>query len=174
MEKILVFFIAICMLCISMSGAGAINKENNVKNISISEKDIEIDNDLAETFSKYLPKQQPKKDIDLPWIKSNTGLLEWWVRLEYNGEAFQEQVPVNINDFQEKFLKHPEYGEHIFFDVDDDPEDDIEVIVGFYWSIIKDADGNDVKSLEKRFRVRQLETGDYVDDPNGELEVWSE
>ncbi len=177
MQKLVVFFIAICMLCISMSGAGAFELKNNQKEIIVEEKTItntEIDQNLAQTFSKYLPTEQEKKEIEIPWIKTNTGLLEWNVRIEYNGETFQKQVPVNINDFREKFLKHPEYGEHIFFDVDNDPEYDIEVIVGFYWSVIKDANGNDVKSLEKRFRVRQLETGGYVDDSDGEMEVWSE
>lgn len=179
MDKCLVFFISISMLCISMSGAGAFNIETNKEKETIAIEDYtetqyNFDKNLAQKFSKYLPQEQTQKNIELPWIKTNSGLLEWWVRLEYNGETFQQQVPISVNDFREKFLKHPEYGERLLFDLDNDGKNDVEVIIGFYWSTIRNPDGNDVKSLEKRFRVRQLETGGYIDDPDGELQVWSE
>lgn len=176
MQKVFVFLIAISMLCISMSGAAALNKKNEVdieSQENIDKKTSKVDNNPAETFSKYLPSEKQKKDINLPWMETTNSLLEWWVTIEYNGETFQKQVPVSINDFREKFLKHPEYGEILEFNIDDDPENDVMVIVGFYWSIIKDSEGNEVKSLEKRFRVKQLGSGDYIDDPNGEFEVWS-
>ncbi len=179
-----IFLITISMLCVSMSGAvGSLsfsktrenqNNINPVNNINTNDQEI------YQTFSKYATNKEKiitqtnTKEIDLPWIDENSNLLEWWIRLKYNGVTFQEEVPVDITDFKEKFLKHPEYGEIIYFDVDDDPENDIQVIVGFYWSIIKQPDGSEVKSLEKRFRVRQLETGNYIDDQDAELEVWSE
>ncbi len=176
MRKMFVLLIVCSMLCLSMSGIVALNLKDEATSLTIKNNSQNnfTENNLVESFSKYLPQQQEKKDIQLPWITSNTGLLEWWVRIEYNGETFQQQVPISVLDFREKFLKHPEYGEILFFDVDSDGNNDLEVLVGFYWSIIRDDQGNDIKSLEKRTRVRQLETGGYLDDPDGDLQVWSE
>ncbi|MDG6219373.1 MAG: hypothetical protein QCI00_08025, partial [Candidatus Thermoplasmatota archaeon] len=176
MRKICVLLMISSLLCISMSGIVALdqNNETTSQTFENTNQNEFTEKNLIETFSKYLPQQQEKKDIQLPWITSNTGLLEWWVRIQYNGETFQQQVPISILDFREKFLKHAEYGENLFFDVDNDGKNDLEVLVGFYWSIVRDDKGNDIKSLEKRTRVRQLETGGYLDDPDGELQVWSE
>jgi hypothetical protein len=112
--------------------------------------------------------------VDVPWMNTFSDLLEWWIRVEYNGVTFDEQVPIDITDFQDRFLKHPEYGVILTFDVDDDAMDDIEVIVGFYWSVINDENGNSIKSLEKRVCIRLLETGDYLTDDDAEVQVWSE
>jgi len=170
MRKVIIFLVVISMTCISMSGA--------VNSTLIEETEIVKDQtarDVYRQYSKYLPTNEKEiKNIELPWIETSSSLLEWVVRIEYNGQTFEEEVPVSISDFSEKFLKHPEYGEKLYFDVDNDGKYEIEVIVGFYWSIIKDEDGSEVKSIEKRFRVRQLESGGYLDDPDGELEVWSE
>lgn len=176
MRKICVLLMIISLLCISMSGIVALdqNDEAIFQTFENNDQNDFFEKNLIETFSKYLPQQQEKKDIELPWITSNTGLLEWWVKIQYNGVTFQQQVPISILDFREKFLKHPEYGEILFFDVDNDGKNDLEVFVGFYWSVVRDDKGNDIKSLEKRTRVRQLETGGYLDDPDGELQVWSE
>lgn len=110
-----------------------------------------------------------------PDFTSTAGdFVDWVIHLEYNGETFEKTVPVDITDFSEKFLKYPEYGEILYFDVDGDQKNEIEVIVGFYWSLIQDTSGETIKSLETRFRVRQLEEGGYLDDPDGEFEVRSE
>ena len=124
----------------------------------------------------YKPAQQTMDaDAYVPWTGLYRGdILEWYIRIVYNGEEFLEEVPITIQDFQESFLKHPEYGKTLKFDVDDDPEDDILVIIGFYWSIIRYPNGQDYKSLETRIRVRQLSEGGYLDDPDGQFEVWSE
>lgn len=146
------------------------------KEMTLITETEEISEETYQLLSKYVPSPHSSevKEINLPWILETSDLLEWWIEIEYNGEIFQKQVPVSIFDFKEKFLKHPDYGEIISFDVDDDPEDDIEVIAGFYWSIIKDEQGNDVNSLEKRIRVRQLESGDYLQDTTAEFQIWSE
>jgi hypothetical protein len=135
--------------------------------------------DFIDLYQTYMPDDLNEKidyncDVNLPWYKASTDLLEWWIVIEYNGKTFEKLVPVSIYDFKEKFLKHPEYGESIRFNIDYDVEDDIEIIAGFYWSIIKDIKGNDVESLEKRIRFRQLETGDYIEHSDASITVWSE
>lgn len=130
--------------------------------------------EYSQSSSEEEHKHSIGTQVSYPWLVQHADFLEWYVRIVYNGESFLKQVPVDTSDFREKFLKHPEYGEIIRFNVDDDPEDDVEVIVGFYWSIIRDENGNDLKSLEKRTRVRLLQTGNYISDADGSFEVWSE
>ena len=85
--------------------------------------------------------QKSNSNITLPWIEYSSDLLEWKIRIIYNGEIFEQKVPIDITDFKDKFLKHPDYGEILYFNVDEDSKNDIEIIVGFYWSIIKYPDG---------------------------------
>lgn len=180
MKKKVAGLIILLLICYNFIGLGSgfeINKdERNEAEIYNpiggweEERQVEVNGNEIKRVSQ----EEFVSDIQLPWLNSDVSLLEWVIRIDYNGETFRQNVPVDITDFKEKFLKHPEYGEKLRFNVDNDAEDDIEVIVGFYWSLIKDADGRDVESLEKRVRVRQLESGGYIDDPTGELTVWSE
>jgi hypothetical protein len=134
---------------------------------------------LIKTFEKYTTnsvensKIKPKT-IDLPWLYENSQILEWWINIKYNGQTFQKQIPLDIFDFSEKFLKHPEYGEILRFNIDEDPEEDVQIIAGFYWSVVIKPDGSEVRSLEKRLRMIQLQTGNYIDDDDASFEVWSE
>jgi len=188
MEKILSLFLIACMLCVSMSGVVASistfsdsEKMGIISDSFASTSETGIDR-MVETISKYMNLkensydvyQESAQNIELPQINHDGEIFGWWVRLEYNGETFEKELDISIYDFQEKFLKHPEYGEILYFDIDDDSDNDVEVIVGFYWSVIQNADSSQSKSLEMRFRVRQLEGGGYIDDSDGELEVWSE
>jgi hypothetical protein len=176
----MIIFIILLVFCSNFIGFGSGFKINNNERNIMHIDNSNVDGALDEYKNIFLQKsdntcqEEFVSDIDLPWLNNHANLLEWSIRLDYNGETYQQQVPIDIFDFKEKFLKHPEYGEILRFDIDADPENDIEVIVGFYWSLIKDADGRDVESLEKRIRVRQLESGDYIDDPDGDLTVWSE
>lgn len=160
------------MLFLGMNGAVVSHS------LPIENNNLTSESTLFETYSSYFPSDEKiehtEKNINLPWKESSTGLLEWWVRIVYDEKTFEQQVPIDITDFREKFLKHPEYGEILTFDIDDDAEDDIEIIVGFYWSIIINANGREVKSLEKRIRVRQLASGEYLEDNTAEMQVWSE
>ena len=114
-----------------------------------------------------------QKNITAPWICPTSNIFEWWVRLKYNGETFEKQLNVSITDFQQKFLKHPYYCEDVFFNVDDDPEDDIKVSFGFYWETILNMKTNaEHTSLEDMVRVRQINGG--PSDLYAGLEVWSE
>ena len=194
MKKALVLFIVVCVLCVSMTGAVSsvsVKKENGSsenqsfiyekrQHISTEQATTKLANVAEKYFNlneeNYKPAEQTlEADAYVPWTGLYKGdILEWYIRLVYNGEEFIEEVPITILDFQEQFLKHPEYGKTLKFDVDDDPEDDILVIIGFYWSIIRYPNGQDYKSLETRLRVRQLSEGGYLDDPDGQFECWSE
>ena len=115
-----------------------------------------------------------ENQIQLPWKKGSTDLLEWWIIIQYDGKEFEKKVPVSITDFRDRFLKHPEYGERLRFDVDEDLDDDVEVKVGIYWADIINSEGKDIKSLEQRCRVRLLNEGSYLSDEYASFEVWSE
>jgi len=178
MKKLLSILLIIFTLCTPVSTISVSNEggENIIQSSSISTTHQNKFTHLPELFSRYSTPDQTKvvTSVQLPWITQQSNLLEWYIQLRYNDQIFQKKVPVSVADFDEKFLKHPEYGEKMVFDVDADPEDDIEVIASFYWSIITDQNGKDVKSLEKRIRVRQLASGDYIAEQNAELQVWSE
>ena len=183
------------MLCVSIPGAGfSQNIKTNIINDNISNQNEinqkidthlstekmttllsnSVDHYLSATEEDFTPVKQTAQPVDLPWMnKNNADLLEWWVRFEYKGQIYDKEVQISIQDFTEKFLKHPEYGEILFFDIDNDPEDDVEVIIGFYWSVIKYPDRDDARSLEFRFRVRQLPDGG-ISDNTAECSVWSE
>jgi len=176
-----VYFVACIMLCSIIAGSiGAGHIQDFGSHSFVTSEVNNNQNDLIDIYSTYMPNdlkeinQNYNYDVDLPWKYEKTNILEWWVVIEYEGQIFEKLVPVSIADFGEKFLKHPEYGESLRFDIDSDNEDDIEVIAGFYWSVLKDADGNDVDSLEKRIRFRQLETGSYIEDSDASITVWSE
>ena len=187
MKRYWIVVVILSMICLNLQSAYAIfNTENEESEIiytndSLPKMKASIES-LSSIANKYLNIDENRysspiktqKKISLPWSNQINDFLDWTIRLQYNGQSFEEKVPIDITDFKEKFLKHPEYGEILYFDIDSDPEDDVEVIIGFYWSIIQYPDEEPAKSLETRFRVRQLETGDYIEDSDGELEVWSE
>lgn len=111
--------------------------------------------------------------IDVPWISPANDLFEWWVRIKYDNQTFQKQLDISINDFQKKFLKHPLYTQDVFFNVDEDPLDDLKVSFGFYWETIYNTKTNvEHKSLEDIIRVRHVNNG--PSDLYAGLEVWSE
>ena len=190
MKKIIVLIILSSMLCVSMTGASFSLVKNNEFNISsivnftaqnkLSTEDLTytVSNRVNEYINagiqNYQPIRETAESVQLPWRDiSNADILEWWIQLEYNGQIFDKKVDVSPSDFSDKFLKHPEYGEILYFNMDNDPENDVEVIIGFYWSTIKYPDKDDAKSLELRYRVRQMPDGGLADQ-DGELEVWSQ
>jgi len=161
------------------SGERAIVLEGEY-HISTEEATAKIANTAEKYFSlnedTYKPAQQPiQSEADVPWTGLYQGdFVEWYVRMIYNGEEFLQEVPITLDDFKDKYLTNPNYGLTLKFDVDSDPEEDLLVIIGFYWSLIMYPTGELYKSLVSRFRVRQMQSGGYLDDPYGELEVWSE
>lgn len=117
--------------------------------------------------------QTPEGTINAPWILPESTLFEWWVRVKYDDQTFQKQLDISVRDFQQKFLKHPYYSQDVFFNVDDDPLDDLKVSFGFYWETIYNTKTNvEHKSLEDMIRVRHVNGG--PSNLYAGLEVWSE
>ena len=189
--KKFVVVILIIMTCIGMSGVvtslAVTSKRNETKagsadSITVEKTSTGAMEDLKKSVYSYLNmdenrygtnEEHVQNNIIAPWICPTSNIFEWWVRLKYNGETFEKQLDVSINDFQQKFLKHPYYCENVFFNVDDDPEDDMEVSFGFYWETILNTKTNvEHKSLEDMVRVRQINNG--PSDLYAGLEVWSE
>ncbi len=190
MKKLLVVVLTI-MTCISMSGLAVSltdifdqnNGELTSKNLTTAMKTSSTTMDqVKKSVYSYLNMQENPYNTDqenldrtitVPWIKPASTLFEWWILVQYDGNAFEKQLDISINDFQKKFLKHPLYCEDVFFNVDDDPEDDLKVSFGFYWESILNTKTNvESKSLEDMVRVRQINNG--PSDLYAGLEVWSE
>ena len=188
MKKIRVVILVI-MTCISMSGiATSINniQQNNLK-LESSHLEIEetthsstmeqltqsVYSYLNMEENPYITQQVFDKTVTAPWMKPSSTIFEWWIHLEYGGQSFEKQLDISISDFQKKFLRHPLYSEDVFFNIDNDPEDDIKVSFGFYWETILNTKTNvEHKSLEDLVRVRQINNG--PSDLYAGLEVWSE
>ncbi|HWR27333.1 MAG TPA: hypothetical protein VN377_02725 [Candidatus Thermoplasmatota archaeon] len=190
MKKLLVVVLTL-MTCISMSGFGAsltnIFDQNNTKISSqnlitgVKTSSTTMDQVKKSAYSYLNMQENPyntdqenqNSTITAPWIKPASTLFEWWILVQYNGNAFEKQLDISINDFKQKFLKHPYYCEDAFFNIDDDPEDDLKVSFGFYWESILNTKTNvEHKSLEDMVRVRQINNG--PSDLYAGLEVWSE
>ena len=190
MKKLLIV-ILVWLLCIGMSGIATsltiTSTQKQTKGSSVDCKTVEkadagVMENLKKSVYSYLnmdenrydaQPEQLQNNITAPWICPTSNIFEWWVRLKYNNETFEKQLDVSINDFQQKFLKHPYYSEDVFFNVDADPEDDMKVSFGFYWETILNMKTNvEHKSLEDLVRVKQINGG--PSDLYAGLEVWSE
>ena len=189
MKKLLIV-ILVGLLCIGMSGISTsltiTSTQKQTKGSSIDFKTVQktstgVMENLKKSVYSYLnmdenpysPHQDIETTISAPWIKPASTIFEWWIHVQYNGESFEKQLNISINDFQKKFLKHPYYCQDTFFNLDDDPEDDIKVSFGFYWeSILNTKTHVEHKSLEDMVRVRQINNG--PSDLYAGLEVWSE
>ena len=192
MKKTIAGIVILSMLCVSMSSFSVSKTiDTNVDNVKVYAGNYEATQaattQIANTAQKYLaldeghftPYLAKEEKVQLPWIgKQNKGdFFEWYVKLVYNGEEFLQEVNMDIEHFKqmlESYMKHPEYGKIYNFNIDSDPENDIQVKIGFYWSIIMYPNGDEQKSLETRFQVRQLPSGNYIEEGDGDLEVWSE
>jgi hypothetical protein len=190
MKKIVVV-VLIIMTCIGMSGvATSVTFANKQKEITVSSDDITTEvktypdgmEQIKKSAYTYLnmnenpyrtQKELGSGGVTVPWIIPSSTIFQWWIRVVYNGETFEKQLDISIDDFQKKFLKHPYYCEDAYFNVDSDSEDDLKVSFGFYWETILNTKTNvEHKSLEDMVRVRQLNNG--PSDLYAGLEVWSE
>jgi hypothetical protein len=189
--KKLVVVILMIMTCVGMSGiATSLTSTTKQRDITVGATDFtskeKTNSNAMEQLTKsvytYLDMDENPYDnqegyqtttITAPWIFPTSDIFQWWIRVVYNGVPFEQQLDISIKDFQEKFLKHPYYSEDVFFNVDDDPEDDLKVSFGFYWeSILNTKTHTEHKSLEDMVKVRQLNEG--PSDLYAGLEVWSE
>ena len=181
-----VYLIISCLLLCSINGLAAPTLQiqntattNETTDYAVTENTHHI---ITQTANDYLTgdysslttqKQTTLSTTTYPWTYQSTNILTWLIRIEYNDQTYEQQLDISILDFQEKFLKHPEYYESVQFNVDSDPDNDIEALVGFYWSSVTDTTNTETKSLETRLRIRQLPNGG-LEDPQANFEAWSE
>jgi len=98
-----------------------------------------------------------------------------WIRIVYNGNEFLEKVDINPQMIRGK-LTDPKYRTPIKFDVDDDPEYDIEAGFGFFRygidEIHEDGSTTNHDAWAIAFDFYQIDS--QLDDQLGEIEVWQE
>ena len=200
MKKALVVLVVAFMLCISMSSIAVSEfavfnseEESISNNFNTINQNREMDPDALEHFqsaadsylrmneNSFTSYEEPKEaEIDIPWIGVNGmqgDFVSWWVRLKYKDQEFAQELDISPEDLRDIFLEYPYHHEILFFDIDEDDANDVEVRVGFYWKRYFDPDGNDPRGLEFKFIVTQTSSGNPgggIADPYAELEVWSE
>jgi hypothetical protein len=189
--KKLVVIILVILTCVGMSGIVTSLTTDLTQNeiainpptlTSLEKTNTNTMEQLKKSVYSYLnmqenpygqPQQSYQSDVTAPWILGTSNLFEWWIRVIYNNQTYLQQLNISTDDFQQKFLKHPYYSEDVFFNVDEDPEDDLKVSFGFYWETILNTKTNkEHKSLEDMVKVRLLNDG--PSDLYAGLEVWSE
>ena len=191
MRKKVVIFIAILMLCISMSNAFA-----SVNNLTITDKE---DNDLNQTIetkqsskatmnvikntvedylnmdeSQYKSVKQTQQSPVQPLLGGNE-IFGLWINITYKGQSFLKQVSITPQMIRGK-LSDPKYRTPILFDVDGDLLADIETGFGFFKygidEIMPDGSTKNHPAWATAFDFMQI--GNGLDDQTAELEVWQE
>lgn len=193
MKRIVVLFVAVCMICVSISGAAvSINKniapseENLVANVvrTSPESNIALLHSLKKTVDTYMSTDETLyknnvkytgSDVTYPWAQPLPvgDFVSWWIRVNFSGENFEKQMTISPNDFIDR-LRHPMRFDVLSFNVDDDPEDDIFVYFAVCKSAISTPDGmiKNADSLESHLEV--MTYGIEDENRTSQLEVWSE
>lgn len=97
-----------------------------------------------------------------------------WITVRYNGQNFSKKVDIKRWTILGK-LTDPDYRTPIRFNVDNDPEDDIECGFGFFRYGIDEKQGSgtvDHKAWANRFDILQINNG--LSNETAGLEVWQE
>ena len=104
-----------------------------------------------------------------------TELFEWWINVRYDGVEDSHKIVIPPSEF-EKFLKNPLYMREYYFDVDSDPEDDVQVKIGFYKAtVLNMQDYEDTDALATKTIIRTwFPDGTGIEDNTKDLQVWSE
>jgi len=185
-------FIVICMLCFSVPGAVASlniptkSKEldNNIYSLtSVKKPNTKTMENLKEIVDKYLNMDEnlyePVFETDTyctpqPLLGGNE-IFGLWMNIVYNGESFQQQVPLNPQTIKGK-LTDPKYRTPIYFDVDDDSDYDIETGFGFFKYGIDEimADGSTRNHPAWALASDFMQINNGLDDQLGDLVVWTE
>jgi len=198
MKKALVVFI-VCVLCVSMAGIGV----SFTAPLKFNEKNIVSSN--YETKTKVTPSaMESLKDIVDKYLNIDENIYEnckepesyysptpllggdevfgLWIHIIYKDrygnvkyddlKKIEGITPLLIKGK----LSNPNYRTPIKFNVDDDPEDDIEIGFGFFRGSIDEIQDDGSKFNHKAwisaFDFQQIKS--YLDDQLGELEVWQE
>jgi hypothetical protein len=192
MKKILIFVVVACMLCVSISNVTTsieISKKSNKINIE-SAKSVEPQTSdtktmevIKETVNKYMNMDeyvyetshntQNQPSSTLP-ILGDGEIFGLWITIEYKGQQFSKKVEIQPYVLKGK-LSDPNYRTPIRFNVDNDPDDDIETGFGFFkYGIDEKTDSGTVNhgAWATAFDFMQIYNG--LDDQLGGLEVWQE
>lgn len=161
------------MLCISMSIPG-------IATTNITEKQVaplSTDYQKAQQYTHAIqqlpqsPVNQPKVSIPpQPRLGGENDIFGLWVTILYNGNEFEKQVEITPGLIRGK-LTDPYYRTPITFNVDEDPEEDIEVGFGFFRYGIDDGQTSH-SAMANAFDFRQINNG--LSNQYGYLEVWQE
>lgn len=139
---------------------------------------------VKETVNKYLKMDEnlyKHENIDEELhcspqpVLGNDEVFGLWVRIVYNGNEFLEKIDIDSQMIRGK-LTDPKYRTPIKFDVDDDPEYDIETGFGFFQygidEIHEDGSTTNHNAWATAFDFYQI--GNQLDNQLGEIEVWQE
>ena len=188
-KKVIEVGIVIMFFCVAI--IPAINA--NITNINPNNSSIKSDNIIIHTSStmevikemvdNYLkidenfyknPDNGENYHCTRP-ILGNGEVFGLWISIEYNGNTYSQKIDLDLKMIQGK-LTDPGYRTPIKFNVDDDPENDIEVGFGFFSygidEIHEDGSTTNHPSWATAFDFYQI--GNQLDDQLGELEVWQE
>jgi len=105
-----------------------------------------------------------------PHLINDGRLFGAWIHIKYNKFEDEKEIKITPRDIR-GHLGNPDYRTKIQFNIDDDPEDDVEASFGLYRSSIDDG-SNEVSSLETAFGFEIIHEG--VPDIRGDMEVWLE
>jgi hypothetical protein len=184
MRKALIVCVIASMLCFSMPSIVSEGVNNNFEqDIVLPETSSDTIDILKNTATKYLNMDEDMYEPTLnseqlcepqPLLGGNQ-IFGLWINIVYNGESFQQQVPINPQTIKGK-LTDPKYRTPILFDVDGDSEYDIETGFGFFRygieEIMSDGSTRNHPAWATVFDFMQI--GDGLDDQLGELVVWQE
>ncbi len=184
MRKTIVVCMIASMLCFSMPGIVSKGIDNNFENnLVIVEPGSDTITLLKDTVTKYLnmdeelyePAMQNEPYCPPQPLLGGNDIFGLWVNIVYNGQSFQQQVPIDPQTIKGK-LTDPKYRTPIYFDVDGDSDYDIETGFGFFQygidEIMSDGSTRNHPAWATAFDFMQI--GDGLDDQLGDLVVWQE
>jgi len=184
MRKTILVFIIALMLCFSMPSIVSEKINNSFEeNIVVVEQSTDNIKILKNTVTKYLnmdedfyePAIQTDSYCPAQPLLGGNDIFGLWINIVYNGQSFQQQVPLNPQTIKGK-LTDPKYRTPIYFDVDGDSDYDIETGFGFYRYGIDEimADGSTRNHPAWATAFDFMQIGDGLDNQLGDLVVWQE
>ena len=105
-----------------------------------------------------------------PQLGGENDIFGLWITIIYNGNEFEKQVEITPGLIRGK-LTDPYYRTPVSFNVDEDPEDDLEAGFGFFRYGINDGQTSH-SAIANAFDFRQINNG--LSNQYGYLEVWQE
>ena len=178
---VIMFFLASTMPAINANITKNPINSNTLTNDTTTYKSstMEIIKDTVDNYLKIDEElyKNSKEEIqyDSRPILGKNEVFGLWISIEYKGETYSEKINLDKDIIKGK-LTDPGYRTPIKFDVDDDPEDDIEIGFGFFQygidEIHEDGSVTNHPGWATAFDFYQI--GNYLDDPFGEIEVWQE